>query len=67
MAIKVWTISLNKAVSGEVEPVFYYNHVKDIWERQFKGGCIFFDEKACDEKLEEMNIFGAEKVSGSVD
>ncbi|MEG0380330.1 MAG: hypothetical protein RR603_01370 [Kurthia sp.] len=67
MPIKVWTIAINKAVSGPVEPVFYYNHVNDVWGREFKGGCAFFDEKSCDEKLEELNIFGAEKVSGSVD
>lgn len=67
MAIKVWVIALVKEYSGPQEIVYYYNHFDDIWQRECIGACLFFGEKECDEKLNELRIFGAEKITGSVD
>lgn len=66
MKMKVWAIALTESVSGPLTPVFYYNHVKDVWEREFKGGCSFFDEKSCKEKLEELNVF-ADVIEGLIE
>ena len=67
MKLKVWTIAMIKGVSGEVEPVFYYNHVRDSWVREFQNGCAFFSEEECNAKNEELNILGTEIINGVVE
>lgn len=61
--IMMWTIALTKAESGPVEPLFYYNHTYDIWQRKLDAGAIFTDERKCLEMYDELNIFGADKLT----
>ena len=65
MSIKCWAIALTEDVSGPINPVFYYNDVRDTWVRDFQGGCAFYDEESAQNKLKELNIH-ADVVQGSV-
>lgn len=64
--IKAYAIAIVECLSGPVTPVFYYNHVRDTWVREFQGGCAFFTEEECEAKERELNIFGTEVISGSL-
>lgn len=59
----MWTIALTKAESGPVEPLFYYNHTYDVWQRNLDAGAIFMDERKCLEMYDQLNIFGADKLT----
>jgi len=64
--IQAYGIALVECVSGPVTPLFYYNHVRDTWVREFQGGCTFFSKEECEAKSKELNIFGTEIISGHI-
>lgn len=65
--VETWTLILTKFESGPVTPIFYYNHIDDIFERKFSIKCAFLGEKECIAKEKELNIFGLESVKGTMD
>lgn len=65
--VETWTLTLTKCESGQLTPIFYYNHVDDIFEREFSMNCAYWVEKECVKKEKELKIYGLEMVKGTMD
>ncbi|MGE7838029.1 hypothetical protein [Viridibacillus arvi] len=65
--VGTWALTLTKCESGTLTPVFYYNHVDDIFERKFSMNCAYWVEKECVKKEKELKIYGLEMVKGTMD
>lgn len=49
------------------DPVYYYNHVEDVFERKFNNRCAYWDEKSCVEKRDQLNLDGLQMFNGLMD
>lgn len=60
----VWVIALTRDSSGIVEPHFYYNPEKDIFQRESTNECYYVSENIAQEELEKLNTSGTMVLSG---
>lgn len=51
-----WVIALTRNTSGTLTTLFFYNHARDIWQRECTPSCMYFSEKDAEDNLAKLDV-----------